>query len=35
MIQDAELGFAVLYCSTETHCNPDGNTGRFGFIEIY
>lgn len=22
-IQDAELGFAVLHCSTEQHCNPD------------
>lgn len=23
LIQDAELGFAVLHCSTEQHCNPD------------
>lgn len=23
MINDAELGYAVLYCSTQKHCNPD------------
>ncbi|KAJ8312627.1 hypothetical protein KUTeg_010000 [Tegillarca granosa] len=25
MIQDAELGYAVLFCSTEKHCNPDND----------
>ncbi|XP_067651141.1 nibrin-like [Haliotis asinina] len=23
VIQDAEVGYAVLYCSTDKHCNPD------------
>ncbi|XP_046365515.2 nibrin-like [Haliotis rufescens] len=23
VIQDAEIGYAVLYCSTDKHCNPD------------
>ena len=23
MINDSELGYAVLFCSTQKHCNPD------------
>ncbi|XP_052229879.1 nibrin-like isoform X6 [Dreissena polymorpha] len=28
-IQDAAIGYAVLYCSTEKHCNPEYSQGRF------
>ena len=32
MIQDAEIGYSVLYCSTEKHCNPDSSTGEIGCL---
>ena len=34
MIQDAEIGYAVLYCCTERHCNPDFDVGKGLFREM-